>query len=167
MKKLSSLDLGENKVSNLSPLAGLTNLGALTLTGNHVTDLSPLTGMKKLYNLRLSGNQVSDLSPLTGLTNLTWLYLDGNKISDILPLVTNSQTGELDTVTLQNNYLNLSEGSKAMGDIQTLINNGVKVEYKPQNPSPVPVKEDRWVIIMAIALFILIVAGMGLMQKTR
>jgi len=73
------------------------------------------------------------LAPLTSLTNLTGLDLQRNQISDISPLVANSGlTGgsvERDDVSLQDNKLDLSEGSKALEDIKLLEARGVQVYY--------------------------------------
>ena len=50
-------------------LAGLTNQTGLYLVGNSASDLSPLAGLTNLtQTLDLGGNVISDLSPLVGLT---------------------------------------------------------------------------------------------------
>ncbi len=90
---LTGLDLGlddewrnSNSVSDISPLAGLTDLTGLGLSGNNISDISPLAGLTKLRWLWLYGNSISDFSPLTRLTDLTGLGLSDNNISDISPL---------------------------------------------------------------------------------
>jgi len=80
------LDLGGNQISDFSPLAGLVNLEVLYLDWNQISDVSPLGGLVNLQRLYLNGNQISDLSPLAGLVNLEWLSLGGNQISDLSPL---------------------------------------------------------------------------------
>ena len=108
-KNLTSLDFWRSSVSDLSPIAGLTNLtflGAasnkdisdvsaligltslteLFLNGNSISDISPLAGLTNLKRLSLSYNSISDISALSGLTNLTWLKLDRNVITDISAL---------------------------------------------------------------------------------
>ena len=55
---------------------------------------------------------------------------------------------------LQDNLLDLSEGSKAMADIKALISRGVDVTYWPQNTGPVPVNEDTSVMVAAMAAFV-------------
>ena len=75
-----------NSVSDLSPLAGLTNLERLGLWQNSVEDLSPLAGLTKLTELYLGINSVKDLSPLAELTNLESLFLDSNGILNLSPL---------------------------------------------------------------------------------
>ena len=83
---LTQLELRGNSISDISPLAGLTNLTRVSLEDNSVSDLSLLSGLTNLTELELFGNRVSDISPLSGLINLTWLQLFGNNIEDLSPL---------------------------------------------------------------------------------
>jgi len=87
LTKLSNIAIDNNQISDISPLAGLTNLTFLYLNDNQISDISPLAGLTNLDHLYLWDNQISDISPLTGLTNLTTLALSGNQISDISSLV--------------------------------------------------------------------------------
>jgi len=84
---LTWLALGENEISDLSPLAGLVNMNALSMWDNQVSDLSPISAMENLTELYISRNSISDLSPLASM-NLTLLSANGNQISDLSPLVT-------------------------------------------------------------------------------
>ena len=77
---------GGNNFTDLSPLSGLINLTWLALSYNNITDLSTLTGLPNLTGLALNENNISDLNPLAALANLTWLSLYENNISDITPL---------------------------------------------------------------------------------
>ena len=88
MENLTELWLSGNYISDLSPLAGLTNLTSLAVGWSEIglSDLTPLAGLTNLTMLNLGGNQISDLSPLAGLTNLEQLFLHSNQISDISPL---------------------------------------------------------------------------------
>ena len=69
-----------SEISDLSPLAGLTQLeqlGFYEYSGNmnsSITDLTPLASLTNLVNLQLSC-MAEDLSPLSGLTNLKALSL--------------------------------------------------------------------------------------------
>ena len=88
---LSYLNLGSwgdigNQVSDLSPIAGLTNLQYLFLDSNQVSDLSPLAGLINLRELLINRNPISDLSPLRGLTNLQKLWMEDTLVSDFSPL---------------------------------------------------------------------------------
>ena len=82
----SELDLHDNAISDLSPLAGQVNLEVLVLHGNQVSDLSPLASLNSLRFLDLDRNLIADLSPLAGLTELEWLQLRSNAITDLSPL---------------------------------------------------------------------------------
>ena len=82
------LAFSDNTVSDLSPIAGLTNLTFLWFEGTRqVADLSPLTGLINLEKLHFSSNSVSDLSPIKGLTNLTALEFNWTLVSDLSILV--------------------------------------------------------------------------------
>jgi len=83
--------------------------------------------MARLY---LERNQISDISPLASLTNLDTLWLSDNQISDISPLVENSGLGTGDEIWLEDNNLDLSEGSEDMDNIRALEDRGVVVRYK-------------------------------------
>jgi hypothetical protein len=98
---LEELALAWTGITDISPLAGLTNLKVLNLTGNRgVTDWTPLAGLTKLTTLNLSTNSITDLTPLSGLINLTSLDLDGNDIADLSPL---TGMANLTDLWLQNN----------------------------------------------------------------
>ena len=86
LKKVERLDLKDNQITDLTPLAKLTGLKELNLLDNKITDLTPLTRMNKLEWLYLGNNQITDLTPLERLTNLTILGLNNNKITDLTPL---------------------------------------------------------------------------------
>ena len=131
---LLELYLGNNNVSDISPLAGLANLetlvlnneGELTLVGNNVSDFSPLAGLTGLKVLELANNHIRDVSSLAGLTNLQELDLRENNISDISPLVENSGLSAGDTVNLSNNPLSATSVNVY---IPQLEERGVTVVY--------------------------------------
>ncbi|MBY0757210.1 leucine-rich repeat domain-containing protein [Clostridium sardiniense] len=77
---LEVLDYRRNKVSDISPLSGLTKLTNLNLQGNQISNISPLSGLTKLTNLDLQENQINNINPLLGLINLTNLTLDNQYI---------------------------------------------------------------------------------------
>ncbi len=106
---LSSINGSGSKVSDLSPIAGLTQLKALdidfidspsvihdakqlsrlvnlTFLALHgVEDLTPLAGLPKLEQLFVSHSNIRDLSPLAGLVNLELIHM-GTSASDLSPL---------------------------------------------------------------------------------
>ncbi|HNR65979.1 MAG TPA: leucine-rich repeat domain-containing protein [Atribacterota bacterium] len=127
------LDAEKKGIVSLSGIEHLKNLRELDLDDNQISDLSPLAGLTKLKELDLENNNISDLSSLTNLINLEELDFENNKVTDISALVSNKGISMGDEVDMRYNHLDLSEGSKNMQDINTLINRGVKVEYIPQS----------------------------------
>ena len=106
--------VNSNTISDISPIAGLTNLTGLQLSGNSISDIDPLASLTNLtyldLSLELSGNSIADISPLRGLTSLTQLYLSFSGISDI------SALRDLTSLT----YLNLNENNLTNTDISDL-----------------------------------------------
>ena len=82
----SMLDLRDNQISDISPIAGLINLRELEINRNIISDISPVRGLTNLTLLVFKGNQISDISPIAGLINLRGLYISDNPISDISPV---------------------------------------------------------------------------------
>ena len=82
----SMLDLRDNQISDISPIAGLTELRELEINRNTISDISPVRGLTNLTLLTLKGNQISDISPIAGLINLRRLYLNDNLFSNLSPL---------------------------------------------------------------------------------
>jgi Leucine-rich repeat (LRR) protein len=74
-------------VSDLSPVAALTNLQFLDLSQTEVSDLSAIAGMTKLQFLDLYQTRVSDLSRVAGLNGLRSLDLSRTGVSDLRPLI--------------------------------------------------------------------------------
>ena len=118
-------------ISNLSPLASLTNLTVLNLRRTAVSDVSPLASLTNLEELNLWGTAVSDVSPLASLTNLTVLDLVDTAVSDISPLASLTNLVELDLrgidvsdISLLANLTNLTElgFSGDVSDISPLAN---------------------------------------------
>ena len=95
LTQLRHLDLARTAVSDVSPLAGLTQLTYLDLALTAVSDVSPLAGLTQLTYLNLAITAVSDVSPLAGLTQLTVLSLTGTAVSDVSPLAGLTQLTEL------------------------------------------------------------------------
>ena len=87
--RLERLGLGNNTLTDISPLEEVAELPKLThlwLLNNNIADISPLEGFTEITFLSLNDNEITDISPLTKLDKLTHLNLSGNPISDISPL---------------------------------------------------------------------------------
>ena len=104
LTSLEYLNISENPLSHsdLTPIAGLTNLVFLDIYETGISDLSALAGLTNLISLTLWHNEISDLTPLAGLTQLETLSLERNRIWDISPL---SGLVNLDTLRLSHNYI--------------------------------------------------------------
>lgn len=84
LNSLRALDLSGNSVSNLYPLE-LADcrycLSFLDLRENAISDLTPLASLTKLETLDLSFNNASSVLPLLNMTSLRTLVLTGNPMS--------------------------------------------------------------------------------------
>ena len=122
------LVIGLNRISDISPLANLTNLTILYLDNNKISDITHLANLTDLKDLHLNINNIEDITPLANLTNLTRLYLHGNKIIDISPLSTNTGLSDGDTVELSYNPLSTTSVNNYIPELEA---RGVKVLWTP------------------------------------
>lgn len=85
LANLTSLQLSNLGVQQLTGLQHASNLRRLFANNNNIVDLSPLKNLSALTDLQLRGNPLQDLTPLAGLS-LQTIDLAGTKVSDIEPL---------------------------------------------------------------------------------
>ena len=128
-----ALDKEAGEEITTSELAELTSLDG---GGRGISNLSGIERCINLTSLWLGHNQITDISPLSSHTSLTRLDLGSNQISDISPLVENSGLGDGDEVWLEDNNLDLWEGSEDLEDIRALENRGVEVTHDPIGSAP-------------------------------
>ncbi len=129
LNQLTWLNLDNNSITDISPLAGLNHLTQLNLWGNSISDISPLAGLNHLTELLLNRNSITDISPLAGLNQLTTLWLGGNSISDISPLV---ELNQLTWLNLDNNSttdISLLAGLNQLTDLW--LNNNSITDISP------------------------------------
>ena len=136
LANLTRLELNSNQIGDISGLSSLINLTLLRLARNEISDISALAALTKLTRLELNDNEISDISALSSLTNLTELLLLDNQISDVKPLVNNRGLATRDYVSLQNNNLDLWEGSEDMYYIGYLEGRGLRVDHDPLEDAP-------------------------------
>ena len=117
LTELDALDLSGNALTDTWPLATLSNLSRLDLSGNRIGDIAPLTALVGLEVLDLSGNGVSDVSALAALTNLRRLDLSSNRIVDIVPLA--ALTG-LEALDLSGNGVSDISALAALSNLRRL-----------------------------------------------
>jgi internalin A len=87
LTNLTSVDLYNNKITDISPLRLLISLTALDLSENKFTDISSLQSLTNLATLVLSNNQITNIRPPQSLINLDTLYLENNQVTNIEPLL--------------------------------------------------------------------------------
>lgn len=86
-EEITGLDLSWADVTDISPLAALTELRSLNLLNNlDLMNIKPLERLSKLEALDLSGTLVKSIKPLSKLTKLRSLVLDCEELRDITPL---------------------------------------------------------------------------------
>ena len=95
LTQLKSLSLGSNQIIDVAPLANLTQLKSLYLSSNQIIDVAPLAKLTQLTSLNIDSNQIIDVAPLANLTQLKSLYLSSNQIIDVAPLAKLTQLTSL------------------------------------------------------------------------
>jgi Leucine-rich repeat (LRR) protein len=111
--RLNFLNLDSTRITNASPLGGLTNLTYLSMTGNGaITNVSVLSNLTGLINLELRANSISNIAFMSSLIRLGYADLAYNSIGDISPL---AGLTNLNSLVLAgnptNNYSSLSNNS--------------------------------------------------------
>ena len=122
MKSLNNLQLNDNQIKDITPLAALTDVTDLNLAINKITKIDTLKNLTKLKNLALGttmggGNEVSDITPLAGLTTLSSLNLCQNKISDISAL---QGLTKLTDLNASSNSIEKLDALKSLNKLSTL-----------------------------------------------
>ncbi len=65
----------------------MTGLKDVWIWGNrNITDISALAGMTQIESLWIKDNQITDISALANMENLTYLYMQDNLVTDLSPL---------------------------------------------------------------------------------
>ncbi len=73
---ISSLDISNNHISDLSPITKLKNLQFISVSNNYIEDITPLCTLEKLSSIQLDHNRIKDISCLANKFNNNNLYLD-------------------------------------------------------------------------------------------
>jgi len=81
---LTYLNVATSPVESLKPLSGINTLKVLSVGDSKVNDLTPLAGLK-VESLWLNKLNLPDLTPLRGLP-LKELYLFDSDVADLTPL---------------------------------------------------------------------------------
>lgn len=84
---LVALDLGHNRISDITCLAGLTNLRALILVDNPISDITTVSNFHELLYFESFCTRISDYSPLVACENIVDLNISYSRVYDITPLL--------------------------------------------------------------------------------
>ena len=98
LRSLTTFEVPDSDITDLSGLEHATDLNTLDLRGNTIADITPLKALTKLTTLDLGFNSITDVTPLAGLVKLETLRLTGNPIVDVSPLVDLTADIEADIV---------------------------------------------------------------------
>ncbi|GAJ97518.1 CotH kinase family protein [Geomicrobium sp. JCM 19055] len=85
-RSITSLDLSNQQIENLSGLEHFEMLNSLDLTNNKIEDISTLSEHERLETLSLEDNNVHEIDYLAELSSLTSLNLRENYVENIEPI---------------------------------------------------------------------------------
>ena len=109
----------------------------LHLGNNQISDISPLSTLTNLRQLYLGNNQISNISPLANLTSPGVDFVDidlslhDNQISNLKPLVDNPGLVAGDSVDIRRNPLSPISRKTHIPDLQA---RGVNVQFDASLP---------------------------------
>ncbi len=124
LTQLQELTCSETEITDLGPIAGLTQLQTMYCSETKITDLGPIAGLIQLQTMYCSETKITDLGPIAGLTQLQTLYCSETEITDIGPLEGLTQLQTLDCYDTQITDLSPLEG---LTQLQNLICWGTQI----------------------------------------
>jgi internalin A len=86
MGNLTTLDVSDNQLADVSALAAVPGLTRLWLRNNQVASMPALLQLRRLEQLNIDGNPLSNLIGLGGLNKLTKLYFSNTNVQSVSPL---------------------------------------------------------------------------------
>lgn len=95
MMNLREINLNHNALTGLNALSVLSNLERLDVSYNSLTSIAPLATCTKLSDLNVSQNELTELGAIDNLPALRYLSANNNTISDISILADNTSLTEL------------------------------------------------------------------------
>lgn len=94
--------------ADLVPISKMTGLTTLNLRNNQLRDISSLSTLTKLDDINLSGNKIRDISVLSKMPSLKWIDIGFNGISDITPII--NANLDIEQLAVRANFLDLTKG---------------------------------------------------------
>lgn len=146
---LRTVNLSEQRITDIAPLALVPNLERVRIDSNQVADLYPLGMLKRLSNFYANDNQISDVTPLAALSNLAVLSVSGNLISDASVL---AKAPRLRFLDISRNQISSLSGFNGAPELTTLnahhnlirtLNdfNPIRLESLEVEDNPIPIAE--------------------------
>jgi|GEM_PF-3552936 len=89
LAQLSELQMIEgpaNNITDISPIANLSNLFHVVFWENHISNIDAMKNLEELQVVSFFCNQITDISALAHKTKITILELHGNPIKDYSPV---------------------------------------------------------------------------------
>ena len=127
--KLQEVNLSHNALNDLTALSKLNAVTALDISHNNLTTLSPITAIGGLKTLIAANNTIADLTDFQKLTALTDLDLSNNTIGAITSL---SACAELTKLNISNNALTDISVLSGLNKLADLNFSNNKVTKLPQ-----------------------------------
>ena len=103
LTSLVEFDGDQNAMASLDGMQGWSSIEEIDITDNPVTDVGPLAGLTTVTRLEALalGAGFNDVSPLETMTGLAYLNLGSNgSLSNVQPLIDNTGLGAGDEVIL-------------------------------------------------------------------
>lgn len=86
MAGLQSIDLSDNALADVAPLAQIPGLTALWVRNNRIDSVADVSGLRRLERLSLDGNPLPSLTRITDLSKLRRLGFSNTQVRSVLPL---------------------------------------------------------------------------------
>ncbi|RTE06742.1 stalk domain-containing protein [Paenibacillus whitsoniae] len=134
--KLSFLAVEKNPITNVCPLAGLSELEKLSIKNTQVEDIGCLSDLEKLTILDASDSSIGSIAPLAQLKELKWLSIAGNPVQDLSPI-----SGIHALTNLYVDRDSLGDASKQL--LEQFERSGVAINAAAASSITVKMNEDR------------------------
>lgn len=115
---------GDENITNLDPLAELSELRFLDCSDTKVSDINPIRNLNKIKELNISGTKVSDISNLKYANVVQAFKADNTQISDISVV---SFFKDLNNLSLANTNVNDIASVSRCVNLTTLNLSGTKI----------------------------------------
>lgn len=118
---LRRLDLSNNALTDVSPLAKVPTLSQLKLSHNALRDLRPIAGLAKLTVLDVGNNRLASLAGVEAMLALKALIVPDNQLTDLTALTAHASAGgQLETLVVSRNPLHEPDAATPLDDLKAL-----------------------------------------------